>query len=91
MHFAAGDMRDHTITDKNDHRPSYRRCRAAQQQRCIRINFREIFGDVRFSTFSTISEIVKPRLGDWLRRRRAGIGTSNPFSVTETMQQSPTR
>jgi hypothetical protein len=60
MHFAAGDMRDHITTDKNDHQPSYGRCRA-ERQRCVRIKFREIFGDVRFSTFSTISAMSRHR------------------------------
>src|SRR6202795_5215937 len=38
---------------QNDHRPSYRRYRAFQRQKRLRINFGEILGVVRFSTFAT--------------------------------------
>jgi hypothetical protein len=55
MGFARGDVRDHIVSHKNSHRPSYRRKGALQRSRQLRINFREIFGAVRFSTFSTVS------------------------------------
>ena len=55
MRFACGDMRDHIVSYQNDHRPSYWRRRALRQQERLRIDFREIFGLLRFSTFATIS------------------------------------
>jgi hypothetical protein len=55
MRFARDDVRDHIVSHKSDHGPSYRRCKALQRQRRLKINFREIFGVVRFSTFSTLS------------------------------------
>jgi hypothetical protein len=53
MRFAGDDEGDHVVSHKMDHGPSYRRCGALQRQRRLKINFREIFGVVRFSTFST--------------------------------------
>ena len=41
------------VRGKNDYGPSYRRHRALQRQRRLKISFREIFGIVRFSTFAT--------------------------------------
>jgi hypothetical protein len=55
MRFAGDDEGDHVVSHKMDHGPSYRRCGALQRQRRLKINFREIFGVVRFSTFSTLS------------------------------------
>jgi hypothetical protein len=52
---ACGDMRDHILSYQNDHRPSYWRRRALRQQARLRIDFSEILGVVRFSTFATIS------------------------------------
>ena len=49
---------------QNDHRPSYRRYRAFQQQKRLRINFGEILGVVRFSTFATVSEVDRKRLAE---------------------------
>jgi hypothetical protein len=51
MRFARGDMIDHIVSHKNDHGPWWRHYRALQRQECLEINFREIFGAVRFSTF----------------------------------------
>jgi hypothetical protein len=56
MLFARGDVRVHILSQKNDHGPSYRRYRALQRSRRLRINSREIFGVVRFSTFATVSD-----------------------------------
>ena len=53
MRFARDDLRDHIVSDKNDKRPSYRPYRALQRQRRLKIDFREIIGAVRFSTFAT--------------------------------------
>ena len=53
MPFARGDMRDHIVSHKNDHGPSYRRYEHLQQWSRLKICFREIFGIVRFSTFAT--------------------------------------
>jgi hypothetical protein len=60
MRFACGDMRDHILSYQNDHRPSYWRRRALRQQERLRIDFREIFRVVRFSTFATISARTGP-------------------------------
>jgi hypothetical protein len=55
MRFVRGDARDRIVTPKIDHGSSERRYRALQWQRSLRINFREIFGVIRFSTFATVS------------------------------------
>ena len=55
MRFVRGDVRDHIASHKNDHGPSYRRYRALQRSRRLKISFRKIFGIVRFSTFATVS------------------------------------
>jgi hypothetical protein len=55
MPFAGGDVRDHIVSPKNDHGPSYRLYRALQRWGRLKIDFREIFGVVRFSTFATVS------------------------------------
>ncbi len=57
MLLARGDMRDHIVSHKNYHRPSWRHYRALQRQERLTINFCEIFGAVRFSTFATVSAI----------------------------------
>jgi hypothetical protein len=51
MPFAGGDVRDHIVSPKNDHGPSYRLYRALQRWRRLKIDFREIFGVVRFFDF----------------------------------------
>jgi len=55
MRLASGDVRDHIVSHKNDHGPLYRRYGALLRQRRQKINFRGIFGPVRFSTFATVS------------------------------------
>src|SRR5450432_2372882 len=55
MRLAPRDVRDHIVSRQNDHGPSYRRHGASQRQRCLGIDFREIFGFVGFSTFATKS------------------------------------
>ena len=55
MHFALGDVRGHIISRKNDHGPAYRRYGPLQRQILIKIDFREILGIVRFSSFATQS------------------------------------
>ena len=50
MRFARGDVRDHIVLH---HRPSYRRYSGLQRRESPKINFREIFEVVRFSTFAT--------------------------------------
>jgi hypothetical protein len=55
MRFVRGDVRDHIVSPKIDHGPSWRRYRALQGRRGLKINFREILGVVRFSTFATAS------------------------------------
>jgi len=53
--FVRRDVRDHVVTHKNDHGPSYQRQKSLQRWRRRKIIFREILGVVRFSTFATIS------------------------------------
>jgi len=55
MRSARGDVRGHIILLKNDCGPSYRPRRALQWPRRLNICFCEIFTDVRFSTFATVS------------------------------------
>jgi hypothetical protein len=55
MRFARGDMRDHIVSYKNDHGASYRRYGVLQRGSRQKINFCEIFGVGRFSTFATTS------------------------------------
>jgi len=57
MRFVRSDVRDHVASQKNDHGLSYRRCRASQRRSCPKISICEIFGVVRFSTFSTVSGV----------------------------------
>jgi hypothetical protein len=52
---SCGDVRDHIVSHKNDHRPPYRSYRALQRRRPLKIDIREIFGVARFSTFATVS------------------------------------
>ena len=54
MRFARGDMRDHIVSHKNDYGPWQQHYRGLQRQECLKINFREIFGASRFSTFATV-------------------------------------
>src|SRR5258708_37313557 len=55
MRFTRGDVRDHIVSSKIDHGPPWWRGKATRQQRSPKIDFREIFRLVRFSTFATIS------------------------------------
>ena len=50
---ARGDVKDRIVSQKNHHGPAYRRHGALQPQSHLKINFREIFGIVRISTFAT--------------------------------------
>jgi hypothetical protein len=49
------DVRDHIASQKNDHGLSYRHYKASQRRSSPKITICEIFGVVRFSTFSTAS------------------------------------
>jgi hypothetical protein len=55
MRFVRDDLRDLVESQKNDHSLSYRRYGASQRGSRPKIKIREIFGVVRFSTFSTVS------------------------------------
>src|ERR1700728_3859066 len=55
MCFVRNDVRDHVVSQKNDHGLSYWRYAASQRRTCPKINICEIFGVFRFSTFSTVS------------------------------------
>jgi hypothetical protein len=59
MPFARGDMRDHIVSHKNDHGASYRRYGVLPWRGRLKINFCEIFGVVRFSTFATLSRLKR--------------------------------
>jgi hypothetical protein len=58
--FVRSDVRDHIVLTKIGHGPSYRRYSALQRQGSLKINFREIFGVVLFSTFATVSAPNEP-------------------------------
>ena len=55
MRFTRGNVRDHIVSHRNDHRPPYRSFRALQWRRLLKIHIHEIFGVARFSTFATLS------------------------------------
>jgi hypothetical protein len=55
MRFARGGVRDHIVSHKNDHRPSYERYGVLPWWSRAKISFCEIFGIVQFSTFATQS------------------------------------
>jgi hypothetical protein len=55
MRFSRGDMKDHIVSHQIDQGRSYRPYRALLREECLKIDFREIFEVVRFSTFSTVS------------------------------------
>jgi len=60
---SCGDVRDHIVSHKNDHRPPHRSYRALQRRRLLKIDIREIFGTARFSTFATVSANSRHRVG----------------------------
>jgi hypothetical protein len=64
MGFVRSDVRDHIASQKNDHGPLYRHYRASQRRGSPKFTICEIFGVVRFSTFSTTSV----NRVDWDRR-----------------------
>jgi hypothetical protein len=53
MPFASDDVRDHIVCRKNDYEPSYALYGASLRWKSPKIDFREIFGVDRFSTFAT--------------------------------------
>jgi len=55
MRFMRSDVRDHVASQKNDYGPSYRCYGTSRRRSCPEISICEIFGVVRFSTFSTVS------------------------------------
>jgi len=55
VRFARRDVRVHIGSHKNDHGPPYPSYRVLQRRRRQKIDFREIFGVARFSTFATKS------------------------------------
>jgi hypothetical protein len=59
--FHHGDVGDHIALQKNDHGPSYRHRGVSQRRNSPKTTICEIFGVVRFSTFSTASVISGPR------------------------------
>jgi hypothetical protein len=63
MCFVRSDVRDHIVSRKNDHGPSYWHYRASQRRSSPKITICEIFGVVRFSTFSTASTLKRHSFG----------------------------
>jgi hypothetical protein len=61
MRFARGDTRDHIVSNKDDQGASYLRYGVLQWPIRLKINVCEIFGIVRFSTFTTKSAISESR------------------------------
>ena len=55
IRFVRRDVRDLIAYQKNGHGASYRRHRVLRRRSCLKFDFREIFGVVRFSTFATES------------------------------------
>src|SRR6187401_386572 len=55
IRFVCSDVRDHGLSQKNDHGPPYWRYCARQRRRCPKASICEIFGVAQFSTFSTVS------------------------------------
>jgi hypothetical protein len=51
MRFVRSDVRDHIVSQKNDHGPSCRHYRASQRRSSPKIPICEIFAVVRLSTF----------------------------------------
>jgi hypothetical protein len=58
MRFVRGDVRDHIASQKSDHGLSYWHYRASQRRSSPKTTICEIFGVVRFSTFSTASTLI---------------------------------
>jgi len=90
MRFVRNDVRDHVVSQKNDHGLSYWRYAASQRRTCPKINICEIFGVVRFSTFATISA-QSCRLWTCLLLCRfldAGM-TTPPHAVAAGVQKAP--
>jgi hypothetical protein len=58
MRFVRGDVRDHIVSPKID-QDLRGGARALQRRRDLKINFREILGVVRFSTFATVSAMKR--------------------------------
>jgi hypothetical protein len=67
MRFASDDVRDHIVCRKNDYEPSYALYGASLRWKSPKIDFREIFGVDRFSTFATRSVISGPSASASLR------------------------
>jgi hypothetical protein len=73
MRFVRSDVRDHIVSLKNDHGPSYRHYRASQRRSSIC----EIFGVVRFSTFSTASTPSRRQPSQNLAVQQSSPGVSD--------------
>jgi hypothetical protein len=88
MRFVRGNVRDHIDLGKIDHEPLQPLYGALQQWRYPKVNFREIFRVVRFSTFATVSAP--------LRHAEAGPGClfigvdrSAPGPMRSMLRESP--
>ena len=62
MRFARADVRDHIVSRKNEEGPSHWSYGPLQRRKGMKIDFRSIFGVVRFSTFATLSVINGPQV-----------------------------
>ncbi len=97
MRFSRRDVRAHIGSHKNDHGPSYPSYRALQRRTCLEINFREIFGVARFSTFATVSAISgsrtirssSPRASTRLRWSFGQPGLPQSFFVSQKVFALP--
>jgi hypothetical protein len=93
MRFTSGDVRDHIVSSKIDHGPPWWRCKATQQQKSPKINFREISRAVRFSTFATISAPLRhpdrprecPLMGLERKSSARGSGDANDRPSTDVV------
>jgi hypothetical protein len=90
-------VRDHIVLAKIDHGPSYRRYNALQRQGSLKIDFREIFGVIRFSTFATVS--ARKRHSEWvdlgysitLSARASSIGGTIVSTADHEVQDPPSK
>jgi hypothetical protein len=57
MRLASGDVRDHIVSRENEEGPSHRSYGPLQRRKGMKIDFRAIFGVVRFSTLATVTAI----------------------------------
>src|SRR5271167_2475928 len=87
MRFVRSDVRGHVASQKNDHGLSHRRWGASQRWSCPKISICEIFGIVRFSTFSTASTQSRR----WTFGRIFGLDGQSRTAAVVVMLPSPSK